>query len=123
MIVKYFDDLLNEKISAQAGWLGVEFSDEVDAAGKPVGARVKKIDPNSPAKRKGPDPKEPGLVEKDVVTKVALGPALSAKSIDVFGSADIVNALAFHGAGTKIAIHYVRAGKKYTWRGELSGAK
>jgi S1-C subfamily serine protease len=123
LIVKYFDDLLNEKVSAQAGWLGLEFDDEVDPAGKPMGARVRRVDPQSPAKRKGNDPKEPGLAEKDVVTKVVLGPALSGKSIDVFGSADIVNALAFHGAGTKVSIHFVRAGKRHTWKGELSGAR
>jgi serine protease Do len=123
LIAKYLDDLLNEKVNAQAGWLGLDFEDEIDAAGKPMGARVRRVDPASPAKRKGNDPKEPGLAEKDVVYKVVFGPPLSGKSFDVFGSADVVNALAFYGAGTKVSVQYIRAGKKHTWKGELSGAR
>jgi serine protease Do len=123
LIARYFDDLLSDKVSAQAGWLGIELEDQLDPAGKPMGARVRRVDAQSPARRKPSDPKDLGLAENDVIVKVTLGSAIAGKSVDVFGSADFVNALAFHGAGTKISVQYLRAKKKQTWRGELAVAR
>ena len=120
LILKYFDDLLSDKVSAAAGYLGIDLEDAKDAVGKPIGARVLDVRADSPAHPKKPDPKVFAPEKGDIVTLVSFGSTVSAKPYDVFAVTDVVNALALYPAGTKVKISFLRSGKKLTWAGELS---
>jgi serine protease Do len=124
LILRYLDDLLSDK-QAVAGYLGLDLEDAKDPAGKPLGARVKAVRPDSPIVKKA-DPKAVVPAAGDVVTQIALGPPISPKTYEVFAQTDVVNALALYAACTKVKLTFVRAGKKLTWSGELcaqGGAK
>ncbi len=124
LIARYLDALLADKLSAAAGWLGIEVEDARDAQGKPLGARVKAVAPESPARPKSAaDAKDPGLKAGDLIVKMAFGGAFSGKTVDVYASADLTNAMALYPAGTKVQVTYQRGTAKQTWKGELASAK
>ena len=118
LILRYFDDLLSDKVSAAAGYLGIEVDDERDAIGKPVGARIRVVKVDSPLRKK-PDPKAPAPDTGDVLTMISFGSAVSPKQFEVFATTDVVNALALYPAGTRVRISFLRTGKKMSWVGEL----
>jgi len=120
LILKYFDDLLSDKVSAAAGYLGIDLEDARDAVGKPIGARILAVRADSPAHPKKPDPKVSAPEKGDIVTLVSFGSTISSKPYDVFAVTDVVNALALYPAGTKVKMSFLRSGKKLTWAGELS---
>jgi S1-C subfamily serine protease len=121
LILAYFDDLLGEKgrTAAAAGWLGLDVEDARDASGTPIGARVKDVRPDSPARRK-PTEKSIGLERGDVVTKLVLGGGVAPKTLDVRCAGDFVNALAGFRAGEKVKVGFDRQGKRFYWNGELA---
>jgi S1-C subfamily serine protease len=121
LIERYFDALLSDKVAASAGYLGVEVVDAKDPQGKPVGAEVRDVRSDSPAK-KG-DGKAPLLEKGDVITQISLGTAVTQKAYPVFTASDLTNALAPYAAGTRARISFTRAGKKLAWSGELTGAQ
>jgi len=122
LILAYFDDLLSDKKTVTAGWLGLEVEDARDANGKPIGARVRVVRPESPARKKTNDTKSGGLEVGDVVARLVLGGGVTPKSVDVFCATDFINALAGFRAGERVKIGYDRATKRQYWTGELSAA-
>ena len=122
LILRYFDDLLSDKVEACAGYLGVDVKNETDASGKPVGLRIVRILDGSPCGKGKPDAKVLVPAKDDVLVQVTLGGIGASKSYDLFSSADLTNALALYCSGTKVKLKVLRAGKSFTWSGDLGGA-
>jgi S1-C subfamily serine protease len=120
LIQRYFDSLLSDKVEAAAGYLGLDLEDARDAAGKPLGVRVKGIRDDSPVKKA--DAKSNPPASGDLITQVSLGTSVTMKAFPVFSSSDLTNAVALYPAGTKVRIAYTRGAKKMAWSGELAGA-
>lgn len=103
--------LIDSKKDAAAGYLGIGTETDTDRNGKPIGARVRYLEPRSPAalgsKR---------LEVDDVI--VSLTPAGRSTTKILTGS-DLANALSLLPAGTKVSIGYRRREKKLVWSGEL----
>ncbi len=122
LIVRYFDDLLSDKVAACAGYLGIDVRNETDAAGKPTGLRIVKVLDDSPCRKGKPDVKVLVPSKDDVIVQVTLGGVGSTKSYDLFSAADLTNALALYCAGTKVKLKALRGTKSFVWSGELGGA-
>lgn len=122
LVANYFDALVSDKVQAKAGYFGVDVGDAKDKAGKPIGAVVRGVAADSPAKKKSAKGGE--LQNGDVVVRVWLGAsALTMKTFDVFSAHDLTNALAFYGAGAKVRVRYQRGGKELSWEGELGAVQ
>jgi serine protease Do len=113
LILKYFDDLLSDKVAAAPGYLGLVVSDAKDKEGV-SGCRVDSVKEDSPAKRSG---KKDGIVAGDFVTKLTFGNS----GYDVHCAGDYLNALALYRAGERVRVTYERAAKKLSWSGVLGG--
>jgi S1-C subfamily serine protease len=120
LIQRYFDDLLSDKISAAAGYLGLDLEDARDASGKPTGVRVKGVRNDSPVKRA--DAKTNPPASGDVITQISLGTSVTMKAFSVFSNSDLTNALALYPAGTKVRLAYQRGKQKLSWTGDLGSA-
>jgi hypothetical protein len=109
-------------VDAKAGYIGLDLADEKDKAGKPIGAKIRTVQGDSPLRAKGVKGTVP--VVGDVVTRFSLGAStFSMKTYDVYCASDATNALAFWGAGSKCRIRFQHNGKELTWEGDLSGAQ
>ena len=118
LILKYFDDLLSDKVTATAGYLGLEVSDAKDKDGNGIGCRVDDVKDDSPAKRPMKDAKT-GVAKGDLVTKLSFGSATSPQSHDIHCATDFVNALALYRQGERVRISYERTKTKMVWSGTL----
>ena len=122
LIAKYFDDLVSDRISAAAGDLGLDVEDAKDAAGKPIGVRIRDVKQYCPARKSPKDLKAVSLEKGDIITRLVLGSAVTPKTLDVFTATDLVNALAPYRAGEKVKVTFTRGDKKgLLWSGELAG--
>ena len=122
MILRYFDDLLSDKVAASAGYLGIECSTSCDPSGKPCGLKIESIRPDSPCLKGKPDAKAPAPAKGDVLVQATLGSIGGTKSYDLVTANDLTTALSLYSTGTKVRLKFLRAGKTYTWSGELGGA-
>ncbi len=122
MILRYFDDLMSDKVDASAGYLGIECSTASDASGKPIGLKIETVKDDSPCKKGKPDPKATVPIKGDVLVQATLGGIGSSKSYDLFTATDLTNALALYPTGTKVKLKFLRGGKTINWSGELGGA-
>lgn len=110
----FLGQLIDTKKDARAGFLGVATDTDTDPkTGKPIGARVKALDPRSPAN--GPK----GLKVNDLIESLSFG----GKSQPIKTESELVNALSLCPAGSKVSISYRRLGKPSTWTGELAASQ
>ena len=115
LILKYFDDLLSDRVDAAPGDLGIVVADAKDKDGSSC-CRIDAVRDASPAKRTQKNAKD-YLAPGDVVTKLTFGNS----SYEVHCAADYVNALALYRAGERVRVTYERVLKKMSWSGVLGG--
>jgi S1-C subfamily serine protease len=120
LIKRYFDDLLSDKVSAAAGYLGLDLEDDRDGSGKPTGVKVLGVRNDSPVRKA--DAKTNPPAKDDVITQISFGTSVTMKPFSVFSSSDLTNALALYPAGTKVRIAYTRGRQKLSWTGDLGSA-
>jgi serine protease Do len=121
LVQVYLKTLLDERVEAAAGYAGLTLESAVDEKGTPIGAKVKRIASDCPCRKKGPDPREPGLVKDDVLVKLTI--VGSGKENDLRTASDFENVIATVAAGVKIKIVFLRGKKRLSWTGELTAAK
>jgi S1-C subfamily serine protease len=122
LIQRYLPALVNDKVAAAAGYLGLFTESAVDAKGAAAGARVQRIAPDCPCARKSASASDAGLAVGDVVEKLSVLSGTTA-SYEVKTSSDYVNALALLVAGTRVRITFARGPKRLSWVGELAAAR
>lgn len=122
LILRYFDDLLSDKVEACAGYLGIDVKNETDKTGKPIGLRVVRVAEDSPCKKGKSDPKTLVPAADDILVQVTLGGLGATKTYDLFSSTDLTNALALYCSGAKVKLKFLRGGKSAMWSGDLAGA-
>ncbi len=109
-VAQYISRLVDKNKDANAGFLGLLCVTHTDAKGVSAGARVEKIESQSPVRSGGR-----AIREGDVIVSLTKG----GKTHKVRTADDLTNALVLYPAGTAIKLKYLRNRKPKTWSGKL----